>query len=159
MLKIKDNIDLKILENYGFKESKETYDYWDGIRRIIIYKNDKRISFNSMINKFYDILYDLIKDELIEKTLLKHHKAEIKTKAMLEKENKELKEKNASLQKEIKLMKSININDNYISKDKIREHLKRFEEIEKEFIFIDNKSTAREINKALIEFSKRLLEE
>ena len=33
---------------------------------------------------------------------------------------KELKEKNASLQKEIKLMKSININDNYISKDKVR---------------------------------------
>jgi lipopolysaccharide biosynthesis regulator YciM len=36
--------------------------------------------------------------------------------------NKE-KEKNASLQKEIKLMKSININDNYISKDKIREKI------------------------------------
>ena len=33
---------------------------------------------------------------------------------------KESKDKNASLQKEIKLMKSININDNYISKDKIR---------------------------------------
>ena len=78
---------------------------------------------------------------------------------MQQKEIKELKEKNASLQKEIKLMKSININENYISKDKIRKHLKRFEEIEKEFIFIDNKSTAREINKALIEFSKRLLEE
>lgn len=76
-----------------------------------------------------------------------------------QKEIEELKEKNASLKKEIKLMKSININDNYISKDKIREHLKKFEEIEKEFIFIDNKSTAREINKALIEFSKRLLEE
>lgn len=69
------------------------------------------------------------------------------------------KDKNASLQKEIKLMKSININDNFISKDKIREHLKKFEEIEKEFIFINNKSTAREINKALIEFSKKLLEE
>lgn len=39
----------------------------------------------------------------------------------------ELKEKNASLQKEIKLMKSININDNYISKDKIRELLKKYE--------------------------------
>ena len=40
----------------------------------------------------------------------------------------ELKEKNASLQKEIKLMKSININDNYISKDKIRERIKELEE-------------------------------
>lgn len=49
--------------------------------------------------------------------------------------------------------------NNYISKDIIREHLKKFKEIEKDFIFIDNKSTAREINKALIEFSKRLLKE
>lgn len=49
--------------------------------------------------------------------------------------------------------------NNYISKDIIREHLKKFKEIEKDFIFIDNKSIAREINKALIEFSKRLLKE
>ena len=49
--------------------------------------------------------------------------------------------------------------NNYISKDIIREHLKKFKEIEKDFIFIDNKSTAKEINKALIEFSKRLLKE
>ena len=92
-----------------------------------------------------------------------------------EDEIKELKEKNASLQKEIEELKKpkylYNANtgeltridkekqNNYISKDKIREHLKKFEEIEKDFIFIDNKSTAREINKALIEFSKRLLEE
>lgn len=41
---------------------------------------------------------------------------------------KELKEKNASLQKEIKLMKSININDNYISKDKIKEKIKELKE-------------------------------
>ena len=41
--------------------------------------------------------------------------------------NKE-KEKNASLKKEIKLMKSININDNYISKDKIKQKIKELEE-------------------------------
>ena len=40
----------------------------------------------------------------------------------------EVKEKNASLQKEIKLMKSININDNYISKDKINDKIKELEE-------------------------------
>ena len=40
---------------------------------------------------------------------------------------KNLKEKNASLQKEIKLMKSININDNYISKDKIKQKIKELE--------------------------------
>ena len=39
--------------------------------------------------------------------------------------NKE-KEKNASLQKETKLMKSININDNYIYKDKIKEKIKKY---------------------------------
>ena len=40
-----------------------------------------------------------------------------------QKEIEELKEKNASLQKEIKLMKSININDNYISKEKINDKI------------------------------------
>ena len=38
---------------------------------------------------------------------------------MSEEEIEELKEKNVSLKKEIKSMKSININDNYISKEKI----------------------------------------
>ena len=42
--------------------------------------------------------------------------------------NKE-KEKNASLQKETKLMKSININDNYIYKDKIKEKIKEYKEL------------------------------
>lgn len=51
--------------------------------------------------------------------------------------NKE-KEKNASLQKEIKLMKSININDNYIYKDKIRERIKELEG--QEDWYIENKS-------------------
>ena len=40
---------------------------------------------------------------------------------------KNLKEKNESLQKEIKLMKSININDNYINKDKIRDKIKEYQ--------------------------------
>ena len=39
----------------------------------------------------------------------------------------ELKDKNASLLKEIKLMKSININDNYISKDKINNKIKEYQ--------------------------------
>ena len=76
-------------------------------------------------------------------------------------EIEELKEENAEqLEAITEWVNGERINDiKHISKDKIREHLKKFEEIEKEFIFIDNKSTAREINKALIEFSKRLLEE
>lgn len=48
------------------------------------------------------------------------------TKNKLEETIEELKEKNASLQKEIKLMKSININDNYISKDKINNLLNEY---------------------------------
>jgi hypothetical protein len=79
-----------------------------------------------------------------------------------QKELKELKEINANLVKtRIEDLREFNKiqQEDYIIKDKIREHLKKFEEIEEEFIFIDNKSTAREINKALIEFSKRLLEE
>ena len=47
----------------------------------------------------------------------------------------EEKEKNASLQKEIKLMKSININDNYISKDKIRTKIKELENLYKDKYF------------------------
>lgn len=50
------------------------------------------------------------------------------------------KEKNASLEKEIKLMKSININDNYICKDKIRKIIKKY-------YYIDN--TIKEIMKLL----------
>ena len=46
-----------------------------------------------------------------------------------EDEIKELTEKNASLQKEIKLMKSININDNFISKDKIKKKIKELKNI------------------------------
>ena len=41
--------------------------------------------------------------------------------------NEALENKNASLNKEIKLMKSVNINDNYISKDKIKAKIKELE--------------------------------
>lgn len=45
----------------------------------------------------------------------------------------EEKEKNSSLQKEIKLMKSININDNYISKNEIRERITQLELLDKQY--------------------------
>lgn len=51
------------------------------------------------------------------------------TKNKLEETIEEQQNKIVSLQKEIKLMKSININDNYISKDKIRERIKMNEEL------------------------------
>ena len=57
---------------------------------------------------------------------------------------KDLKDKNASLQKEIKLMKSININDNYISKEKIREKIKELEE-KSEFFYCDKIDVLKEL--------------
>lgn len=60
-----------------------------------------------------------------EDFIIKLNKSMLKNKII---EYEELKEKNANLQKEIKLMKSININDNYISKDKIRKKIKELEE-------------------------------
>ena len=60
---------------------------------------------------------------------------------------KDLKDKNASLQKEIKLMKSININDNYINKNEIRERIIQLELLDKKYY------------KEVIELLKELLEE
>ena len=37
----------------------------------------------------------------------------------------------ANQEKEIKLMKSVNINDNYVSKDRIREKIKELDELQK----------------------------
>ena len=54
MLKIKDNVDLKVLENYGFK--KDSY--------IFLSSGVDEINGDLEILK----LYDLIKDNLIEKT-------------------------------------------------------------------------------------------
>lgn len=77
MLKIKDNVDLKKLEKYGFNECL----YVNGIvykkaiiRGIEIYNyiigsKDRIIHFNQMSvhNELDDTIYDLIQDGLIEK--------------------------------------------------------------------------------------------
>lgn len=68
MLKIKDNIDLNTLKKYNFVEGNQTWDYWDGVRKIIIYKKDKRLTLNCPNIKVYDILFDLISNGLVEKT-------------------------------------------------------------------------------------------
>ena len=77
MLKVKDDVDLKELEKYGFHKPHFTtlenvgYENIDGIW---IMKEDKklRITNSDKINGFYDntlsnSLYDLIKADLIEK--------------------------------------------------------------------------------------------
>ena len=63
----------------------------------------------------------------------------------------ELKEENASLKKEINLMKSVNINENYISKDKIRNKIKELEKSE-------NPSIA-DIYESMKDFAIEVLEE
>ena len=68
MLKIKEDIDLKELEKYGFKKK---YYY----NAICIIREDKKhdIFFDLktrkllFINYGYDVLYDLIKDGLVDK--------------------------------------------------------------------------------------------
>ena len=51
------------------------------------------------------------------------------------------------------------IERDYISKDKIREKIKKCKEDEKDFAFIDNKSYARDFNRDLIKAYEELLEE
>lgn len=71
MLKIKDNIDLKKLEKYGFKEEKicMSKDLYQRYEYINIYQDDRQIDIelDGWETNNLDILYDLIKDDLVEK--------------------------------------------------------------------------------------------
>lgn len=75
MLKIKDNIDLKELEKYGFYYNgygftNKNYSYISRcgsyVNKIFIHK-DRHLSFNNPTNKVFNVLYDLIKDDLVER--------------------------------------------------------------------------------------------
>lgn len=76
MLKIKDNVDLKELEKYGFKEYKEDYTrlYKNDIETIV-YKDTRVIEDIDTDYKFLEMLnlgesrrvQDLIKADLVEK--------------------------------------------------------------------------------------------
>ncbi len=82
MLKIKDNIDLKELERYGFKYSQTSMEkyfyvyYLDNEFDLTIYEDDKilRLGYCPIDDtgtyadtNYLDLLYDLIKADLIEK--------------------------------------------------------------------------------------------
>ena len=80
MLKIKDNVDLKELEKYGFKLKYNENDgkpfyyvkrFVDANRKgeITIYVKDREIScyVGDETEKVNDTLYDLIKTDLVEK--------------------------------------------------------------------------------------------
>lgn len=75
MLKIKDNVDLKELEKYGFYDNSygytnRRYSYISRsgtyVNRIFIHK-DRHIAFNNPTIKCLDLLYDLIQAGLVEK--------------------------------------------------------------------------------------------
>ena len=82
MLKIKDNVDLKVLENYGFSKKENIYTktldetFFDCIE-IRVYLIDKSIEIKLEIqnDSYYyatncielDIIYDLIQAGLVEK--------------------------------------------------------------------------------------------
>ena len=73
MLKIKDNVDLKELEKFGFKVDR--YNLWyeyhtknNGKDTITINVGNKKIGFYQTYNgRSYDVLYDLIQAGLVEK--------------------------------------------------------------------------------------------
>ena len=90
-----------------YNKEKEKIDEW---QKAYIRENNYWLKFRNKINKIANNDKDCSDNAVIKAV-------------------KNLKDKNTSLQKEIKLMKSININDNYISKDKIREKIEELEQI------------------------------
>lgn len=108
MLKIKDNINLEKLKDYGFTPETK----WNGNRympnnewtlrtngymRMWVRKN-RFISFNCMNLSMFDILYKMIKDNLIEQTDEKPPKEYYRlTNAELQSKIKELEEENQKL--------------------------------------------------------------
>ena len=96
-----------IILNLIEKQQKEIEEW----QKAYIRENNYWLKFRNKINKIANNDKDCSDNEVIKAV-------------------KELKDKNASLQKEIKLMKSININDNYVSKDKIKEKLEELKAME-----------------------------
>ena len=71
MLKIKDNVDLKELEKYGFdlEQTKDKFDQVYGFDKgLLFYKDSNTIilPWNNQSTAL-DVLYDLIKADLVEK--------------------------------------------------------------------------------------------
>lgn len=71
MLKIKNNVDLKELEKYGFNCLSEEKNFYDKTiakyEEIIIYDREIDISLDGWETKELDTLYNLIQDGLVEK--------------------------------------------------------------------------------------------
>ena len=69
MLKIKDDVDFKILEKFGFEKNNKSYNYnWKGILVMFVHE-DRRIYkyLDGYTDPDYDVLFDLISAGLVEK--------------------------------------------------------------------------------------------
>lgn len=77
MLKIKDNVELKELEKFGFKRCEKDYIYTDGesremvcvqLRNKYIYCEIERVSiYGAIFEDLLGVLFDLISAGLVEK--------------------------------------------------------------------------------------------
>lgn len=76
MLRIKDNVDLKELEKFGFKEFKQVYFYtiasnYGNVVELKVWKEDRTITLDIDYEEFFtediDVFYDLIQAGLVEK--------------------------------------------------------------------------------------------
>ena len=73
MLKIKDSVDLKELEKFGFELEEDSYVYntckqEDGFSGFTIDTDDRFINnYSSVSRKNLDVIYDLIQAKLVEK--------------------------------------------------------------------------------------------
>lgn len=67
LLKIKNDVDLERLEKYGFVKVRNTYEFTQGTSGLIVYKKNRAIANYNCDNKVIDVLYDLIKADLVEK--------------------------------------------------------------------------------------------
>ena len=66
-LRIKDNVDLKELEKFGFKKDKNIYYYKNVFGVIVLMIFDNRKISNPTDDNGNVLLYDLIKTDLVEK--------------------------------------------------------------------------------------------
>lgn len=76
MLRIKDSVDLKELEKFGFKEFKKIYSYsiasnYGNAVELSVWKEDRTIALVVDYEEFFtediDVFYDLIQAGLVEK--------------------------------------------------------------------------------------------
>lgn len=67
LIKIKDSVDLKELETFGFKKDKNIYYYKNVFNVIVLRIFDNRKISNPTDDNGNVLLYDLIKADLVEK--------------------------------------------------------------------------------------------